>query len=116
MVNSIEPDEDFDSGKRHRLFFAAKTIKMSKTRQNRRLNIEDIPAERIKELMLQHNLENPTEMALNIAKSAFTFAQLLDDHDQIVGRDIVEAFYTLERMFDLNMELINEMNATKQNI
>ena len=80
---------------------------MSKTRESKQLSIEDIPAQKIKELMLEHNLNDPTETAIRIAQSAFTFAQLLDDRDTIVGRELVEAFYSLECMFNFNVELID---------
>lgn len=84
---------------------------MSKIQVTKQLSIEDIPAQKIKELLLQNQTENPTEAAIGIAKAAFTFMSLFDDHDVIASRDIVEAFYILERYFDMNVAL---MDTTKK--
>ncbi len=82
---------------------------MSKTIELKRKDIRDIPAERIKELMLQHNFENPTETAISIAKASFTFIKNADPKSDLIDADFVNSSYTLERMFDLHVDLMDEL-------
>lgn len=87
---------------------------MTKTNVTEHRDIQDIPAQTIKDLMLEHQFENPTETAMSIASTAFTFTKLLGSSEYVVdGASVVNAFADLERMFNFYLELGDHLNTLK---
>lgn len=80
---------------------------MSKTNTAKRKSIEDIPAQEIKSLLILHGFEYPTDSAIEVAAAAFTFIKNFDGQQSLFDTQAINAFNTMERMFNFYVDLLN---------
>lgn len=70
--------------------------------------VSAIPAEKIKEALVQSNLGNPVENICNITSEVFTHIGAVNNRT-MVDLEWVAAFTTLQHFFNFNVLLLREL-------